>query len=774
MMRLDAMIAAAKDLDPAARATVREILLHRALGRARRKKRTAKSVNSAKVNFPHRIEESYAAALVKLVGSERTKPALAPLFSELQNLVSMYDAQRGGAAPFIDPVARVHAIIAAAKRVIPGRAAIAAEAQRFGDQVSRHQRDVLSKQIEASLGVKLAPTRMDSAIGRPVRRLLVVKRARMRLDAPTGRVQTFAATQGTMVTSLGVQSLDDIERTIIRGFEAGDRHEGIAAEIEKRFGVFDGYARRMARDRVGSLNGQITADRHQEIGVSSFIWRSMRDERVRELHDEIDGEEYDYPDGHPEEGLPGEPYNCRCVSDPVFDNIVDAVEEAEDDADTEEEGFDLGLPSAFLSEEDVDLVAQQVRAGENPVLAREPQIFAVTTSPIEAPPVHVEPSPPAIAPPPSPEPPPSAPATPLPQLATPKSKEWADEHLKATVTGAQRKAVDAYQGGEYKAVNANLRGTQHWGVVPKKSQELSTGQTIGTLQKNLDKAIDSSPIPEPMIVYRGVSGQSFAPGEIITDKAYQSTSLNPDVAKGFSEPSPGFVNPDAPPPSSHTLEIELPAGQKALHVSGLLGGGEQEILLPRGTSIQVTRVEGTKVYARVISDAEAKKERAALEPPKNPKRVEAAKKAAAAGVERRREIHSAVASNLSPDLQTVWSKEGHKFISKEGARIKGEKDPINAASRISEAFTEQYGSGDQTAHGNEGDHYAKRAEIEAVAAEDYADAETKAYYAQLQREGEEAGYINEHGEVTEAGREHADYSGSYGSEEQDPGDDVPF
>lgn len=122
---------------------------------------------------------------------------------------------------------------------------------------------------------------------------------------------------------------------------------------------------------------------------------------------------------------------------------------------------------------------------------------------------------------------------------------------------------------------------------------------------------------------------------------------------------------------------------------------------------------------------------------KNPKRVEAARKAGEASVERRREIHSAVASNLPQELQATWGKEGHKFMQQEATRIRGVKDPINAASKISEAFAEQYGSGSETSRGYEGDRYHRRAEIEAKHAESWADEQEKKYYAAAARDERE-------------------------------------
>lgn len=119
------------------------------------------------------------------------------------------------------------------------------------------------------------------------------------------------------------------------------------------------------------------------------------------------------------------------------------------------------------------------------------------------------------------------------------------------------------------------------------------------------------------------------------------------------------------------------------------------------------------------------------EPKKNPKRVEAAKKAAAASAERRREVHSAVASNLPQELQTAWARDGHKFMQEEASRVRGEKDRISAASKLSEAFAEQYASSE--ARGYEGDKYHRRTEIEAEHAESWADEQERKYYEQASR-----------------------------------------
>jgi hypothetical protein len=120
-------------------------------------------------------------------------------------------------------------------------------------------------------------------------------------------------------------------------------------------------------------------------------------------------------------------------------------------------------------------------------------------------------------------------------------------------------------------------------------------------------------------------------------------------------------------------------------------------------------------------------------PTSNPKRVAAAKKAAAASLERRREIHSAAASNLPQELQLAWDKEGYKFMQEEAARIRGKKDPISAASDISEAFAEKYGSASETGKGYEGDRYHRRLEIEAKHSESWAKEQGRRFNQEAKR-----------------------------------------
>lgn len=60
----------------------------------------------------------------------------------------------------------------------------------------------------------------------------------------------------------------------------------------------------------------------QEASSEQYMWRTMRDKKVRSMHAALEGQvfSYDDPPITNEDGdrnNPGEDYNCRCVGDPV-------------------------------------------------------------------------------------------------------------------------------------------------------------------------------------------------------------------------------------------------------------------------------------------------------------------------------------------------------------------------------------------------------------------------------------------------------------------------
>lgn len=496
---------------PIARAVVTAgmVRAHRMFGLARPRRRLPRQ------QPPLSVEREYQRELVALV-VPRIRAALAPLYADLPALLERAAAERrhDGVRTDAGESRRVRQMVEAARQKIRtsiSTSEIEALAEKFARRTATYQRLQLSRQTSAALGVDVvaADRRLSPLIDAFV-------------DANVG-----------LVKDIGEKVASKVELEVSRAVQHGELHGDLAEKL-KVIGFGEERAKLIARDQVGKLYGQVNATRQTELGVDRFIWRSVGDERVRDLHDELDGQEFRYSEGgHETEGLPGEPILCRCWAEPVFDDILsEANGPAEEDEIPEEKPARVSLEPTI----------QEERA-------------------------------------------------PVAQLAQP----------------------------------------------------------------------EPAPIAQP----------ERAPIAAVAELAPVASVAEVAAA--------------AP-------EIEIAPSQV-----------------------------------------------------KNPKRVEAAKKAAEASAERRREIHSAVASNLPQELQVAWASEGHKFMREEAGRIRGIKDRVNAASKLSEAFAEKYGSGEQSVFGNEGDRFQKRAELEAKHAEEWASKQEHDYYEAERRRMIEAGEIDEDG-----------------------------
>lgn len=159
---------------------------------------------------------------------------------------------------------------------------------------------------------------------------------------------------------------------------------------------------------------------------------------------------------------------------------------------------------------------------------------------------------------------------------------------------AERDALLKFKGIYGKEVNKHLRhGTK--GVDP-------------ALAGRIEAAIDAAPpLKNDTIVWRGLRGVVDDPlkylrqhGNIISDKGFASTSLDPNVARRFSDGT--------------LVRVTLPKGTRAAPMAipkGMIGGGlapeevnrEVELLVQRGSRFKVTRVTNV-ADGHVILDAE--------------------------------------------------------------------------------------------------------------------------------------------------------------------------
>lgn len=74
----------------------------------------------------------------------------------------------------------------------------------------------------------------------------------------------------------------------------------------------------IAQDQILKANSQLTEDRLKSVGVTQYIWRTVKDIRVRDSHRELEGTVRPWSD----DPDPGEEVRCRCRAEAVWDDTV--------------------------------------------------------------------------------------------------------------------------------------------------------------------------------------------------------------------------------------------------------------------------------------------------------------------------------------------------------------------------------------------------------------------------------------------------------------------
>lgn len=111
----------------------------------------------------------------------------------------------------------------------------------------------------------------------------------------------------------------DVAAQVLKARDEGLSTVDLGKLIAERTGIAQGRAALIARDQLGTLNGELTKRRHTAAGIARYRWQTARDERVRPAHRDVQGKVFLW-EAPPDIGHPGEPINCRCIAIPVLDD----------------------------------------------------------------------------------------------------------------------------------------------------------------------------------------------------------------------------------------------------------------------------------------------------------------------------------------------------------------------------------------------------------------------------------------------------------------------
>lgn len=181
---------------------------------------------------------------------------------------------------------------------------------KYGKRTSDFQKGQLDTQVRSQLAVPL------SMIEAPI----------------VGKLDGFAARNVDLIKTVPDRYFDRIRMDVLAAFDGGTHPDTLATQLQDDYGMAENDARRIARDQIGKLNGELNEERQTAMGVTGYIWRTANDGRTRDNHGELEGEHFEW-DAPPmgggtsddEEGHPGIGIQCRCFAEPDFGPIMESL-----------------------------------------------------------------------------------------------------------------------------------------------------------------------------------------------------------------------------------------------------------------------------------------------------------------------------------------------------------------------------------------------------------------------------------------------------------------
>ena len=178
----------------------------------------------------------------------------------------------------------------------------------LGPQVNQYNKDQWKQLVRSQYGVD--PTKEDPE----------------RFNALLAQ---WSRTNALLIKDIPTKTMNQVQQATVDALMAGtnvdDMTNNIFDIMSERTDVSDSRAKLIARDQVAKLNGALTQQRQRDIGVEGYIWRTVGDERVRDTHEEVDGQffSWDSPPSETDDNHPGEDYQCRCWAEPVLPEFLE-------------------------------------------------------------------------------------------------------------------------------------------------------------------------------------------------------------------------------------------------------------------------------------------------------------------------------------------------------------------------------------------------------------------------------------------------------------------
>ena len=177
----------------------------------------------------------------------------------------------------------------------------------------------------------------------------------------------------------------------------------------------------------------------------------------------------------------------------------------------------------------------------------------------------------------------------------------------ADLTEAELNGLKEYQRGGYNSEVGGFTTIQKYcrdGVLSQRIKDAGISRSqVSNIVNNIDKGISKSVASEKMTLYRGIkeSAETFGVmnkadikvGLRFRDKGYFSTSSNRKVANKFTEKLNYWEDP-------RLIVLEIEEGQSSFPMSMVEDIKEFEVVIPRNTQYEITKIRGNTVHVKIV------------------------------------------------------------------------------------------------------------------------------------------------------------------------------
>lgn len=118
----------------------------------------------------------------------------------------------------------------------------------------------------------------------------------------------------SLIRGLSDDTRRRVEAVVFESFALRRTKREFTRQLALAMGVSQRQASGIARDQAEKIQSFLTEFRQQQLGFDEYIWRTMRDDRVRVSHRAREGVRFRWS-RPPVDGHPGHPVNCRCLAE---------------------------------------------------------------------------------------------------------------------------------------------------------------------------------------------------------------------------------------------------------------------------------------------------------------------------------------------------------------------------------------------------------------------------------------------------------------------------